>query len=92
MENILAEIPGPLKSMGVFTLVLCHTIVVPSPSPFSLTLISCHSPVRTTVSEFIKTLHISLLHQNPSLHQTTGNGLFPETKITNFSSQMLIDV
>lgn len=92
MENILAEIPGPLKSMGVFTLVLCHIFVISSPSLFSITLILCHSPIHTAISEFVKTLRVSLLNQNPSLHQTTENYLFAETKIAHFSSQMLIDV
>lgn len=92
MENILAEIPAPLKSTGVFTLVLCHTFVISPPSFFSLMLILWYSSIHAAVSEFIKALHVSLHNQNPSLHQTTENDfLFAETKITNFSSQLLFD-
>jgi len=92
MENMLAEIPGPLKSMGVFTLVLCHIFIVSPPSFFSLLCILWHSSIYAATWEFIKALHVSLHNQNPSLRQTTENYfLFAETKIINVSSQPLLD-
>lgn len=71
MENILAEIPGPLKSMGAFTLVLCHTLVISPPSFFSLMPVLWYSSIHVTILEFVKVLNVSLHNQKPSLHQRT---------------------
>lgn len=53
MENILAKIPGPLKSMGVFTLVLCHTLVIPPPLLFSLMPVLRYSSIHVAILEFV---------------------------------------
>lgn len=71
MENILAEIPGLLKSMGAFTLVLCHTLVISPTLFFSIMPVLCYSSIHVAILEFVKVLHVSLHNQKPSLHQTT---------------------
>lgn len=58
MENILAEIPGLLKSMGAFTLVLCYILVISPPSFFSLMPVLCYSSIHVAILEFVKVLHV----------------------------------
>lgn len=94
VENILAEIPGSLKSMGAFTLVLCHTLVISPPSFFSLMLILWYSSIHVAMLEFVKILHVSLHNQKPSLHQTTEHYFYlQEQKLCIFPHNCcLIDI